>query len=202
MRTGDYRLTLLALAGGLILGAVLVYAAFGDALAARDRSLAEWRDLARDDREASQTARDIGLAEAKTWRAAMEEVREGYSRVRERLHEREMQLASAADTIVWLGAVILALTLGAAVIIFRDANAKSTETIKNAVALTPPEMVKSFLATYFDIGRIVLPDRPQKPDGLDRPKNPGHRRGNWRRRFQRNRTAGELGHDRPDSRRE
>ena len=114
MKAGDHWLAfpLLALAGGLILGAVLVYAALGSALTARDRSLAEWRDLARDDREASQAARNMELTEAKAWRAATEEVRENYSRVRERLHEREMRLASADGRIVWLGVIILALTLG------------------------------------------------------------------------------------------
>jgi hypothetical protein len=197
MKSGDYRLTFLALAGGLILGAVLAYAALGDAVASRDRSLAEWRDLARNDREASQAARDMGLAEAKVWRAATEEVRENYSRIRERLHEREMRLASMDGTIVWLGVVILALTLGVAALVIRDANAKSTEAIKNAVALAPPEMLKSFLAAFFDIGRVVLPDRPGR---LEHPSRRRHR--NRRRRFSRNRTAGELGHDRPGPRRE
>lgn len=180
MKTGDSRLTLLALAGGLILGAVLVYGALGNAVAERDRSLAEWRDLARDDRGASQAARDMGMAEAKAWRAAMEEVRESYGRIRERLHEREMQLASAAGTAVWLGVTVLALTLGAAALLIRDANAKSTEAIKNAVALAPPEMVKSFLAAFFDIGRITLPDRPDKPE---RSGQFGRHRGNRRHRY-------------------
>jgi hypothetical protein len=196
MKSGDCRLTFLALAGGLILGAVVAYSVLGGAVAERDRSLAEWRDLARDDREASQAAREMGIAEARAWRAATEEVRENYSRIRERLHEREMRLASMDGTIVWLGVIILALTLGAAALVIRDANARSTEAIKNAVALTPPETVKSFLAAFFDIGRIVLPDRP------GRQEHPGRRRKNRRRRFPRDRSAGELGHDRPGSRRE
>jgi hypothetical protein len=197
MKTGDPKLAFLALASGLILGAVLVYAVLGGAVAERDRSLAEWRDLAQGDREASQAARDMGMTEAKAWRAAIEEVRENYSRVRERLHEREMRLASMDGTIVWLGVIILALTLGATALVIRDANAKSTEAIKTAVALAPPETVKSFLAAFFDIGRIVLPDTPGKPEY---PGQPGRRRGN--RRFSRDRPAGELGQDRPGPRRE
>jgi hypothetical protein len=199
MKIADHKLTFLALAGGLILGAILVYGVLGDAVAERDRSLAEWRDLAQGDREASQAARDMGLAEAKSWRAATEEVRENYSRVRERLHEREMRLASADGAIVWLGVIILALTLGAAALVIRDANARSTEAIKNAVALAPPEMVKSFLAAFFDIGRIVLPDTPGKPR---HPGHPGRRRRNRRRHLPRDQAAGELGHDWPGPRRE
>ena len=169
MRRGAIGLTLLALAGGLIGGALLVYGVMGEAVASRERSLAKWRDLARDDREALQSARDMELAGARAWRAALAEMDVEYGRIRELLHERELRLASASDRTVWLGAAVLALALGAIVFIARDANAACAEAVRNAVALAPPEMLRSFFAVYFDIGRIVLPDQPERPKGGKRP---------------------------------
>lgn len=126
---------------GVVLGFLFCWYVFVRSLTAgveaRDRSLREWEEVNRIEREKIAAIQMLSAEEMRRWVAAVDAQNTSFAELQQRLHRQELELVGPAYTQLGLAVLALVGVAGFVAWMVRDANAEAARTLESAVAVLP-----------------------------------------------------------------
>lgn len=109
-------------------------------LNAREKTLQQWDDLIRQEREAVADIRNLSVEEMRNWVAEMDEQHQDFAELQRLYHKRELAAANPGSTYVVIELVAVVSVVFVIAWLIRDGNANAARTFHNAVAVLPSLM--------------------------------------------------------------
>jgi hypothetical protein len=117
-------------------------------LASREAQLDHWSQLNQQLQEQTADNRNMSQSELKQFIASNQEATAEFAEIQRRLQQRELRLSETPIAFVLVPIVVLALTFGGVVLVFRAINQKAEETVELVMQLAPHEMVQAVVARH------------------------------------------------------
>jgi len=117
-------------------------------LASREAQLDHWSQLNQQLQEQTADNRNMSQSELRQFIASNQEATAEFAEIQRRLQQRELRLSETPIAFVLVPIVVLALTFGGVVLVFRAIHQKAGETVELVMQLAPHEMVQAVVTRH------------------------------------------------------